>query len=169
MTPRRLDAEEVRDAMLAVSGELAGEVGGASVDGSAPRRSVYVKVLRNKRERVLDAFDAPESFCSVASRNATTTATQSLRDDQWRMAAEAPAAFAARVRREAASQGLVDPGRDRVSDRARSWPQRRRVRPSAEVRHRSPIPTPLAGAGLDVGLVDLCHVLLNSNEFLYVD
>ena len=26
-----------------------------------------------------------------------------------------------------------------------------------------------AGAGLDVGLVDLCHVLLNSNEFLYVD
>jgi hypothetical protein len=127
-----------------------------------------VKVLRNKRERVLDAFDAPESFCSVATRNATTTATQSLlmMNGEWPL--KRAAAFAARVRRESASQdaaGQIELAYRLALGRA----------PNAEERDRAlqfltkADANALAGAGLDVGLVDLCHVLLNSNEFLYVD
>jgi hypothetical protein len=107
MTTRRLDAEQVRDAMLAVSGELSGDVGGPSVDASVARRSVYVKTIRNNRDRLLDAFDQPESFCSVADRNATTTATQALImiNGEWPL--KRAKAMAARLRREATT---ADPG-----------------------------------------------------------
>ena len=160
MAPRRLDAEQVRDAMLAVSGELTGDIGGAPVDASVPRRSVYTKVMRNTRDRFLDAFDAPESFCSVASRNSTTTASQSLMllNGEWPL--KRAEAFAARVRRE--TRGTTDAS----------------VLVNAAYRFaygRPPQPAERANAvallddDVDAGLVDLCHVLLSSNEFLYVD
>jgi len=75
---RRLEAEQVRDAMLAVSGDLDLKLGGPGVDGSRGRRSVYVKVLRNNRDPLLDAFDFPDTMTSAASRDVTTTATQAL-------------------------------------------------------------------------------------------
>jgi hypothetical protein len=78
MNIRRLDAEQVRDAMLAVSGELDPSAGGPAVDTSKPRRTVYTKVMRNTRDPLLDAFDAPEGFASTSLRNITTTPTQAL-------------------------------------------------------------------------------------------
>ncbi len=75
---KRLDAEEIRDAILSVTGELNLDPGGPSADFSKPRRSVYTKVLRNTKDAVLEAFDAPESFSSVSQRNVTTTPTQAL-------------------------------------------------------------------------------------------
>ena len=75
---QRLDAEQVRDAMLAVSGELKHRVGGSSVDGSSTYRSVYVKRLRNKPDELLGGFDKPTGFDSAPSRVATTTPIQSL-------------------------------------------------------------------------------------------
>jgi hypothetical protein len=78
MTPRRLDAEQIRDAMLAVTGRLERTVGGPSVEFKEPRRSVYLKWLRNTKEPLLDVFDIPDGFTSSAKRNVTTTATQAL-------------------------------------------------------------------------------------------
>ncbi|UUO09060.1 DUF1549 domain-containing protein [Blastopirellula sp. J2-11] len=75
---RRMSAEQVRDAMLAAAGKLDRTTGGPSVSGTTPRRSVYLKVIRNTREPLLDAFDFPERFSSSATRNTTTTPTQSL-------------------------------------------------------------------------------------------
>lgn len=77
-SPQRLDAEQVRDAMLAVSGELQQRDGGASVDGAAPFRSIYVKKMRNRPDEMLCGFDAPLGFESAPDRIATTTPTQSL-------------------------------------------------------------------------------------------
>ncbi len=76
--PRRLDAEQVRDATLAASGELKHRLGGASVDGTSPNRSIYVKKRRNTPDKVLNGFDAPLGFDSAPSRAQTTTPTQSL-------------------------------------------------------------------------------------------
>ncbi|TWT53071.1 Planctomycete cytochrome C [Rubripirellula amarantea] len=76
--PQRLDAEQVRDAMLAVSGELKHRNGGASVAGTSPYRSVYVKKLRNKPDEMLCGFDAPLGFESAPNRTSTTTPVQSL-------------------------------------------------------------------------------------------
>lgn len=75
---RRLDAEQVRDAMLAASGELDNELGGPSVDAGKPRRSIYLRQMRNAPDPLLYSFDATDGFNSTARRNVTTTPNQSL-------------------------------------------------------------------------------------------
>ncbi len=76
--PQRLDAEQVRDAMLSVSGELQHRQGGPSVAGNSSYRSVYVKKFRNKPDEILKGFDAPLGFESSPDRISTTTPIQSL-------------------------------------------------------------------------------------------
>jgi Protein of unknown function (DUF1553)/Protein of unknown function (DUF1549)/Planctomycete cytochrome C len=78
MTTRRLDAEQIRDAILSATGELDVTAGGPGVDPGKPRRSIYCRWLRNSRDPLLDVFDLPEGFVSTAERNVTTTATQAL-------------------------------------------------------------------------------------------
>jgi Protein of unknown function (DUF1553)/Protein of unknown function (DUF1549)/Planctomycete cytochrome C/Concanavalin A-like lectin/glucanases superfamily len=78
MNIRRLDAEQVRDAMLAATGELDPNIGGPAVDSAKPRRSVYTKVMRNTHDPLLEVFDSPEAFASTSLRNVTTTPTQAL-------------------------------------------------------------------------------------------
>jgi len=94
---RRLTAEQIRDAALSVSGELQDRSGGPAVDWSVPRRSIYTKVLRNRRDALLDAFDVPDAFGSVAQRNTTTTPSQALLmiNGSWMLARAK--AFAKRV------------------------------------------------------------------------
>jgi hypothetical protein len=74
----RLDAEQVRDALLAAIGKLELTDGGPAVDVSQPRRSIYCRVTRNSRDPLLEVFDVPEGFQSAAERNVTTTPTQAL-------------------------------------------------------------------------------------------
>ncbi len=100
---RRLQAEEIRDAMLAASGELDLAMGGPSVDVNQPRRTVYTKQLRNIRDPLLEAFDLPQAFASEAGRNSTTTATQSLLLINNRWPLERAEAFAKRLRKSGAT------------------------------------------------------------------
>ncbi len=95
--PRRLDAEQIRDAMLAVSGELKHRAGGASVSGSEPFRSVYVKKLRNRPDEMLHGFDAPPGFESAPDRLSTTTPIQSLLLVNGSWSLERSRAFARRL------------------------------------------------------------------------
>lgn len=76
--PRRLDAEQSRDAVLAVSGELDEKMFGEGVDAGKPRRSVYTRRMRNTQDDFLKSLDQPPGFSSVPTRDSTTTATQSL-------------------------------------------------------------------------------------------
>jgi len=78
MNVRRLEAEPIRDAMLAASGELDPTVGGPSVDPSKPRRTVYTKWLRNSRDSLIEVFDPPDAYTSTPQRNVTTTPSQAL-------------------------------------------------------------------------------------------
>ena len=77
-TPSRLDAEQVRDAMLAVSGELDLHAGGPSTDGNGMRRSIYTLKKRNSQNELLRSLDAPAGFSSTSERQSTTTPTQAL-------------------------------------------------------------------------------------------
>ena len=76
---RRLDAEAVRDALLAISGALDPAVGGrAGGDDMSPRRSIYLDVKRSRPSPFLRAFDAPDRVTGMAKRSVTTTAPQVL-------------------------------------------------------------------------------------------
>jgi hypothetical protein len=92
---RRLDAEPLRDAMLAVSGQLDRTLGGTflgtknrdyvtndqSGNGArydALRRSIYLPVIRNAVYDYLQAFDFGDPSMVNAARTATTVAPQAL-------------------------------------------------------------------------------------------
>jgi mono/diheme cytochrome c family protein len=163
---RRLDAEMIRDAMLVASGELDGRMGGPASEASSTRRTIDTKVVRNSRDDLLDAFDAPGGFLSTARRNVTTTPTQALLliNGPWPLARAK--ALAARLVRE-----VPDGDRARV-DRAY------RVafgRPPDDSEMADAVDFLDRQAGLapdaprDAALVDLCHALLNASEFLYVE
>jgi len=95
--PRRLTAEEIRDAMLATSGRLDRALGGPPIpihltdfltgrgrpsksgplDG-AGRRSIYLAVRRNFLSPFLLSFDAPIPFSTIGKRNVSNVPAQSL-------------------------------------------------------------------------------------------
>jgi Protein of unknown function (DUF1553) len=161
MNTQRLDAEQIRDAMLFVSGELNAAAGGPSADENSPCRSIYTKLERNHPDPLLEAFDAPEAFGSVPVRNHTTTATQSLLmiNGDWSM--KRAHAMAERLKRDVKTgdaSALVDAayrlayGRPAHSDEIES---------AVDFLKRD--------GNADANFVDLCHVILNSSEFLYVD
>jgi hypothetical protein len=156
--PRRLDAEQVRDAALAVTGELDGRSGGEGSEWTTNRRSIYLKVFRNKRDAVLDVFDVPDGSSSVPQRNVTTTPTQSLLMINGPWLLERAKMLAHRIGGE-----TKDPAEQvRLAYRlvfARM--------PTAE--EEADAVAFVSGDRGSERLVDLCHVLLNSNEFLYVD
>lgn len=75
---RRLDAEGIRDSLLRVSGELSLQRFGPTVSGASNRRGLYVRVQRNSLDPFLRAFDFPEPFATVGSRDSTNVPAQSL-------------------------------------------------------------------------------------------
>ena len=75
---RRLEAEAIRDALLAVSGHLQNDMYGPPVSGNTHRRSVYVRVKRNDLDPLLGIFDAPEPHTTRGRRDTTNVPTQSL-------------------------------------------------------------------------------------------
>ncbi len=78
MRPQRLDAEQARDTLLALGGELKPKSGGSSSDPKSPVPSIYTKKQRNNPDEFLSRFDAPPGFMSVAKRETTNTPLQSL-------------------------------------------------------------------------------------------
>ncbi|HEY3900316.1 MAG TPA: DUF1553 domain-containing protein [Chthoniobacter sp.] len=78
MRVHRLEAESIRDSLLADSGQLDNTMFGASVDANAPRRSVYLQVRRNALNPFLQVFDAPKPFTTLGRRDVTNVPAQSL-------------------------------------------------------------------------------------------
>ena len=77
--PRRLPAESIRDAMLAVSGQLdKTQFGPGTLSQGQKRRSIYFTVKRSRLIPMMQIFDAPEPLVSVGRRPTTTIASQAL-------------------------------------------------------------------------------------------
>jgi len=164
---RRLEAEEVRDAMLAVSGELDAAATGPSVDAKSPRRSVVSIVMRNTQNPVLEVFDVPDGFTSAGLRNVSTTPMQALLLINGAWTLDRARAMAGRLDRLTADAvGDRDPARiDRAYRLAFGRaPEADELADGLAFLRRAADPKARGEA-----LVDYCHVLLNSNEFLYVD
>ena len=99
-TTRRLDAEQIRDAVFTITSELNLKTGGPAVNASDPHRAIYTKMLRNTRDPLLDVFDAPLWFQSAASRDTTTTPVQSLMLINSQFMLQRAKAFANRVSKD---------------------------------------------------------------------
>jgi hypothetical protein len=120
---RRLEAEELRDAMLAVSGRLNPKAGGPSymtpIDpelvlllkrpqywtptrdkSEYDRRTLYMIFKRNLRLPFEEVFDAPDTLLSCARREQSTHAPQALELLNGDTSNSLAAAFAERLRRE---------------------------------------------------------------------
>lgn len=160
---RRLRAEQIRDAMLSASGELDPKLGGPSVEEKTPRRGIYVQSYRNRLDTFLHGFDMANGLKSVADRDNTTTATQALMMINGDYSLERAKKFADRL------QGEKLPSPGEVVRRAvrLTWG---REPTSAELAGSLRFITAAGKETVDRDrLIDFCHVLLNSNEFLYVD
>jgi hypothetical protein len=167
---QRLQAELIRDAMLAVSGQLDERpFGPGTLDPNQKRRSIYFFVKRSKLVPSMILFDAPDALGGMDRRPTTTVAPQALlmmNSDTVRGYAEALARrlgpadvpFADAVRTAyGIALGRSPTARELklavafLEQQAESYAQH----PQAEARR--------------LALGDFCQVLLGLNEFIYVD
>ena len=163
---RRLTAEQIRDTMLTISGELDDKIGGPSVDGDSQRRSLYIKRLRNTPDKFLHAFDVANGLKSVAERNSTTTPTQALLLLNGKYTRARADAFSARLAADSSATAESclsvairscwgrEPTSDEFEDALGFLGCERGIR----------VDQIAAGK-----LAEFCHILFNSNEFLYID
>ncbi|GEP45254.1 hypothetical protein BGE01nite_45450 [Brevifollis gellanilyticus] len=92
---QRLEAEQIRDSLLHVSGTLSQEIGGKTIPlrnrefvfnhtsrdhttYETPRRALYLPIIRNHLYDMLEQFDYPDPTMPTGSRNATVVAPQAL-------------------------------------------------------------------------------------------
>jgi hypothetical protein len=169
---RRLEAEVIRDSILAVSGRLDLKMFGVgynlfdqrgglsgfnpveSPTGEGLRRMIYAHKVRREPEAVFGAFDCPDAGQSTAVRRESTTPIQALNLFNSRFTLDQADAFASRVKTEA--------GND----------------PDAQIRRafrlalqRDPEPeelTEISAVVAEHGLAVLARALFNSNEFLFL-
>jgi hypothetical protein len=179
MNRQRLDAETLRDTVLAVSGELNLKMGGRPVIPSLSpeeytvmwarnqwpesldprehsRRSVYLYVKRTFPMPMLSTFDAPDTSVSCARRDNTTVAPQALTLMNGEFMVSQSSKLAALANREQPGNpaGWVDTVWRRALGRA----------PTATEKQKA-----LAALSDEASLARLSLVVLNMNEFLYVD
>lgn len=170
---RRLQAEQIRDAMLQASGELDQKIGGPSVAPEKPRRGIYVKSLRNQSDTFMHGFDLANGLKSVAVRDSTTTPTQALLLINGEYTLKRAEHFADRL--QALQSHPHSSQQDRLPELLQQAFQLAWGRPptARELDRSLQFTTEEAGEGERAfsaeRFVDFCHVLFNSSQFLYVE
>ena len=167
----RLEAEAIRDSMLATSGLLDERMYGAgTLDESQRRRSIYFTIKRSELIPSMMLYDAPDSLQGLGRRATTVVGPQALamlNSDQVQAYAKA---FAARVAAEehatladAVNRGYVialarpaDPfelaeSTEFIQAATASYESAGQAQPAAQA------------------LADFCQVLYGLNEFIYID
>jgi hypothetical protein len=165
---RRLEAEIIRDAILAVSGELdAKQFGPGTLDEKSKRRSIYFTVKRSKLVPMMVIFDAPEALSGSAERPTTTIAPQALHmlnNPQVRQSAKS---FARRIAPDSTTP-LEDAVRNGYQIALARQPDRDELADGLAF-IRQQLPTYPENHRRESALTDFCQTLMCLNEFIYVD
>ncbi len=180
---RRLDAESIRDAMLAVSGELDPQMYGPYVPttrspegdvvvvdnhAGANRRSVYLQQRRTQVVGMLEAFDAPSITFNCAIRPSTTVPLQSLKLLNSQFLRAQAAAFAKRIRPNAETS---DDAALTAAFRT-AWgrlPTDAELESSRSFLKTQPAEYTGQPNAAEQTWTDFCQMLLASNAFLYLE
>lgn len=171
--PRRLEAEAIRDGILAVSGNLDRTAGGPGyflheVDrenvyhyrpkeeftAAECRRMVYAVKVRMEQDGIFGTFDCPDGSLVAPKRSSSTTPLQALNLFNSRFMLQQSEQFAKRLR--------ADAGANVRAQVRRAW-ELAFNRPPA--RSESEAAVKFARAE---GLPALCRAVLNANEFLFI-
>ncbi|HVJ66434.1 MAG TPA: PSD1 and planctomycete cytochrome C domain-containing protein [Caulifigura sp.] len=165
--PRRLEAELIRDALLAVGGNLDSTMYGPSVLAEVPRRSIYLRVKRSELLPIMTMFDAPEPTQSIGERVSTTVPTQALAMMNSPFVREQAAKLARQVR------PTPDVPIEAAIARAYQIALARKPSPAEQSAMEAFVESQGATADgqaiSDAAIVEFCQVLLSLNEFVYVD
>jgi hypothetical protein len=171
--PRRLEAEPLRDTILAVSGNLILTMGGPGFDLFEPnenyvkvytprqmfgpdewRRMVYQSKPRMQLDSVFGAFDCPDAGQITPRRNVSTTPLQALNLLNSHFIVQQSDLFAERLRREAGDDA------------------RKQIQRAFEIAFGRPATAEDTSAAIvlvrDHGLAALCRALFNANEFVMI-
>jgi hypothetical protein len=174
---QRLEAEQIRDALLHVSGQLNQEIGGKTLPlrnrefvfnhtsrdhttYESPRRGLYLPIIRNHLYDMLEQFDYPDPTMPTGSRNATVVAPQALILLNAPVVLEAAAALSARLARE-----IREPSQERRLQRAYALAYGRE--PTAREQARA-LRFLQSAADSEAAWPLLCQSLLAANEFIYL-
>jgi hypothetical protein len=173
MPPRRLEAEAIRDAMLAASGQLNPRMGGpgyyfweksenfivtfdpkTTFGSDEFRRMVYQYKPKTQQDPTFGAFDCPDGALVTPRRTVSTTALQALNLLNSEFVLAQSAALADRLVREAGNQPADQAARGFQIAFGRAPTPRERADSTALI--------------ADHGLTAFCRALYNANEFVYV-
>jgi hypothetical protein len=173
---RRLEAEELRDAILSLSGELDPAMFGPSIDvyyahetgatkGDRPkgpldgkgRRSIYLEIRRNAANPFLEVFDTPKPATTRGERDVTNVPAQSLALLNSQFVIDQSVKWGRRI---AAAPGSRE-------DRIRAIFEAALSRPP-DAMERDQAATYLAQQNDAGAWADFVHAMLNLKEFLYV-
>jgi len=191
MPLRRLEAEIVRDCLLATSGKLNSKMGGPSVyvdvqaDGTpfidfsklaspdeACRRTIYLLARRSYHLPLLGVFDQPIMATNSPLRQPSTVVLQSLAMLNDSFVVEQAEAFAARLRAGASTASLTEQIESAFKlAYCRPATQEEIDMSTALVAHHQARYRGLgksADEAARAALIQLCRMLVNSSEFIYI-
>ena len=170
--PRRLEAEAIRDSILATSGKLQHAVGGPGFSAFRVgtehvrhyfpktnygpddwRRMVYMTRVRKEVESVFGLFDCPDGNQVTPKRNRSTTPLQALNLLNSKFVLQQAEFLAQRLNAESGSPiEIIETSYRLCFGRL---PTQREIKLSTEMLEQ-------------LGIVQYCRVLINSNEFVFV-
>jgi len=170
-TPRRLEAEAIRDSMLAVTGTLDRRMyGPGTLDEGHNRRSIYFMIKRSKLIPMMQLFDAPEPLASTGRRPSTTVAPQALLFMNNPHVRRWVSNFAG-VLQPAAEESLAAAVHEGYWRALAREPTAGEKRESVAFLQQQLDSYRAQGKpeALTLALTDFCQVLLSLNEFVYVE
>jgi len=170
-TRQRLEAEAIRDSMLAASGQLDRTMyGPGSLDESHKRRSIYFTIKRSQLIASMMLFDGPDSLQGLGQRSTTIVAPQALSMLNNPQVLTYAKAFAERLEAAkcASLEETINLGYEIALARPADDVERRDstefIRAATEAYKAAGAEKPEAQA-----LADFCQVLFGLNEFIYID
>jgi hypothetical protein len=170
---RRLEAEAIRDSMLAVAGTLDERMyGPGSLDESMNRRSIYFTTKRSQMIPILQLFDAPDSLTGLGQRSSTTVAPQALAMMNNPRVLAYSRSFAKRLLPLAQDRATLPEaiwqGYEIALSRAPSADELNDAVAFVNEQAASYKASGKADA-LELGLVDFCQAVLSLNEFVFIN
>ncbi|MCB1064940.1 MAG: PSD1 domain-containing protein [Verrucomicrobiae bacterium] len=163
-SPRRLEAEIVRDSLLSVTGQLdATRFGPGTLDEGMTRRSIYFMMKRSRLIPMMQIFDQPEPLASQGSRPSTTIAPQALLFMNNPQVVRWAQALASEVDHDDLESAISDIYR-RILSREPSSQELAENRAFIEAQTASYE----SENARQLALADLCQVMFSLNEFIYL-